>query len=242
MTSIFHREFSRRELRIGWRGSAWLTPAKPVSRRGPRAQPLTQPADRSPGQAPAPRLLLSKQGLRAELRAQRPSAQSCSAARRRVIQNRRAQPTRPGPSPTRCARRPTARQVHPHAAATASFRPLPRRRAARIPPRFPRTRPRLHQLTPAFLVPFPLRLMYAFGLCISPQILRVAHLQRLFPEPCSLFPVPCPLHTHTRPVNLEIRGHAHFFGRNGCVPMTWNGIVGKQYRIAVDPRTDSKKL
>jgi acyl carrier protein len=54
--------------------------------------------------------------------------------------------------------------------------------------------------------------MYAFGLCISRRFLPVFCVQFRILRSLSIFRRPQPLHTPTRPVDLEFRGHAHFFG------------------------------
>jgi acyl carrier protein len=54
---------------------------------------------------------------------------------------------------------------------------------------------------------------------------------------CSLIPVPysLSLHTPSRPVDLEFRGHVQIFLRNGCAALPRPGIVGKRSGIEVPP-------
>jgi len=107
-----------------------------------------------------------------------------------VIQNRRAQPTPAWTFSNSVRPRTTARkfirtllQLHLFGLCRGAAQPESHHDSANAATIAP--------INPCISCPFPLRLMYAFGLCISPQILRVAHLQRLFlnPVPYSLFPV-----------------------------------------------------
>jgi hypothetical protein len=82
--------------------------------------------------------------------------------------------------------------------------------------------------------------MYAFCLCIFRQIAGryVAPLEiRGF---IAIFRLSLALHTPISPIDLEFRGHAHFFERGGCVSLPWTSIVGRRNGIFIVPEENFK--
>jgi hypothetical protein len=79
-------------------------------------------------------------------------------------------------------------------------------------------------------------------LCISRQIPRVFRGMYPILDFRRNFRHGAALQAPIRPVNLEFRGHAHFFPCGGCVPLPRAGIVGKQSRIKQQSRKDFLKF